>query len=53
MQEEINPDTIDRLAEARAAIRVLQNMVEELLHANQNLREEVQELKGRSESTER
>ncbi len=45
MNEQINPDTIESLAEACAAIRALQNMVEELLHANQNLRVEVQALK--------
>jgi hypothetical protein len=45
MKEQINPDTIESLAEAKAAIRALLNMVEELLHANQALRSEVQELK--------
>lgn len=45
MKEQINPDTIESLSEARAAIRVLLNMVEDLLHANAELRSEVQELK--------
>lgn len=45
MNEQINPDTIDNLEEARAIIRVLQNMVEELKHANQTVRKEIQDLK--------
>lgn len=45
MLEQINPDTIENLAEARAAIRLLLNTVEEVLRANQALRDEIQELK--------
>lgn len=45
MKEQINPDTIESLLEARAALRVLLNMVEDLLHVNQELRTEVQALK--------
>lgn len=45
MKEQINPETIESLAEARTTIQVLLNMVEELLHANQALRQEVQDLK--------
>lgn len=45
MKEQINPDTIDSLPEAQATIRILLNMVEDLLHTTQELREEVQDLK--------
>lgn len=45
MQEQINPDTIDNLEEARTVIRVCQNIIEELQHLAQELRADVQDLK--------
>lgn len=45
MNEQINPDTIESLEEALAALRVLLNVVEDLSHTNHELRSEVQALK--------